>query len=88
MASHSIVGHRTGWLLGDSGNRACDLGRSVLDGLVGEGRPWFTVGLLVLSVPVVLFLTLRLALRSTRSLSGRTETSRGKDFESDDSISS
>lgn len=59
-----------------------------LDGLVGEGRPWFTVGLLVLSVPVVLFITLRLALRSTRSLSDRTESSRGKDFESDDSIGS
>jgi hypothetical protein len=59
-----------------------------LDGLVGEGRPWFTVGLLVLSVPVVLFLTLKLALRSTRSLNGRTESSRGKDLESDNSIGS
>ncbi|MDP6793398.1 MAG: hypothetical protein QF660_05030, partial [Anaerolineales bacterium] len=56
-----------------------------LDGLVGEGRPWFTIGLLVFSVPVVLFLTLRLAMRSTRSLSGKPQLSREKDFESDDS---
>ena len=27
MASHFIVGHRTGWLSGDSNNRAGDLGR-------------------------------------------------------------
>ena len=33
MASHFIVGHRTGWLSGDSSNRAGDLGRSV------AGRP-------------------------------------------------
>ena len=59
-----------------------------LDGLVGGGGSWFTIGLLVLSMPVVLFLTLRLALRSTRSLSGETESSKGKDFESDDGIGS
>ena len=56
-----------------------------LDGLVGDGRPWFTIGLLVFSVPVVLFLTLRLALRSTRNLSGGPQSSIEKDFESDDS---
>ena len=59
-----------------------------LDGIVGSGRSWFTIGLLVLSVPVVLFLTLKMALRSTRSLSDETLSSKGKDFESDDSIDS
>ena len=59
-----------------------------LDRLVGSGRSWFTIGLLVLSVPVVMFLTLKLAVRSTRSLSGAVELSKGKDFESDDRSSS
>ena len=59
-----------------------------LDRLVGRGESWFTIGLLVLSVPIVLFLTLLLAVRSTRSLSGETESSKIKDFESDDSIGS
>jgi hypothetical protein len=59
-----------------------------LDRLVGGGGSWFTIGLLVLSVPVVLFLTLKLALRSTSSLNYETDSSRGKDFESDDSIDS
>ena len=59
-----------------------------LDGIVGSGRSWFTIGLLVLSVPVVLFLTLKMALRSTRSLNDEILSSKGKDFESDDSIDS
>ena len=59
-----------------------------LDRLAGSERSWFTIGLLVLSVPVVLFLTLKLAVRSTRSLSGETESSKVKDFQSDDSIDS
>ena len=59
-----------------------------LDRVYGSGSSWFTIGLLVLSVPVVLFLTLRVALRSTRNLSGELESSKGKDFESDDSSDS
>ncbi len=56
-----------------------------LDGLVGGGRPWFTIGLLLLSVPVALFLTLQLALRSTRRLTGESQLIREGDFERDDS---
>ena len=43
-----------------------------LDARVGDGNSWFTIGLLLLSVPIVLYLTMRLALRSTRGLSSNT----------------
>ncbi|HJO34555.1 MAG TPA: hypothetical protein QGI62_10590 [Anaerolineales bacterium] len=59
-----------------------------LDDLVGGGRSWFTIGMLVLSVPVVLFLTLRLALRSTRRLTGESQLNGVRDFERDDSSNS
>ena len=59
-----------------------------LDARVGDGNSWFTIGLLLLSVPIVLYLTIRLALRSTRGLSGNTvsEIEEDEEFNSDDRI--
>jgi len=55
---------------------------------VGDGNSWFTIGLLLLSVRIVLYLTIRLALRSTRGLSGNTvsEIEEDEEFNSDDRI--
>ena len=55
---------------------------------MGDGNSWFTIGLLVLSVPIVLYLTMRLALRSTRGLSSNivSEIEEDEEFNSDDRI--
>ncbi|HAJ05248.1 MAG TPA: hypothetical protein DCL76_01675 [Chloroflexi bacterium] len=39
-----------------------------LDQQLGNNNAWFTIGMLVLSVPVVLYLTIQLAIRSTNKL--------------------
>ncbi|HJO90932.1 MAG TPA: hypothetical protein QF606_04640 [Anaerolineales bacterium] len=59
-----------------------------LDSQVSDGNSWFTIGLLLLSVPIVLYLTIRLALRSTRGLSSNTvsEIEEDEEFNSDDRI--
>ena len=40
-----------------------------IDSRFGAGNAWFTIGMLLLSVPVVFYLTIRLAIRSTNKLS-------------------
>jgi hypothetical protein len=59
-----------------------------LDSQVSDGNSWFTIGLLLLSVPIVLYLTIRLALRSTRGLSSNTvsEIEEDEESNSDDRI--
>jgi len=48
-------------------------------------RPWFTIGLLVASVPVALFLTIRLALRATHGQSTWSLDAIKEDAVNDDS---
>ena len=59
-----------------------------IDARVGDGNSWFTIGFLILSVPIVLYLTIRLALRSTRGLSSNTvsEIEEDEESNSDDRI--
>lgn len=61
-----------------------------IDARVGDGNSWFTIGFLLLSVPIVLYLTIRLALRATRGLTGSTmsEIEKDEEFDSDDGITS
>lgn len=61
-----------------------------IDARVGDGNSWFTIGFLLLSVPIVLYLTIRLAIRATRGLTGSTmsEIEKDEEFDSDDGITS
>ena len=82
MAGNTAISHRTSWLSGHT------ITGRWLDARVGDGNSWFTIGLLLLSVPIVLYLTIRLALRSTRGLSSNTvsEIEEDEEFNSDDRI--
>ena len=46
-----------------------------LDSQFSTASPWFTIGLILGSVPVTLFLMVRLTLRATQSLHTDTKTS-------------